>query len=298
MRIINSFLIASVLIVSSSCALNKIFLAPHELSQDSSFNRYVEEYNDTLSLSFNEDKSPKIVDSKNKEIDLPYTIESLFFPNRNGTNLNAWLMGPKDEFNGTMIYFLHGNAGNIAYQFALATPFVERGYKVFMIDYSGFGFSEGKAKRKNVIIDANDGLKYLLERDDIDYERLLIYGQSLGGHLSAVVATQNQEHIDGVIIEGAFSSHKDIANEQVPLLGRLFTREMYSAKKNIGLCKKPVLIIHSTEDTRIPYHHGEVLYEAANAPKSMYTIDKPHVRGPLFYADSISLRMEQMISIQ
>ena len=198
----NLVFVVLALVYLSSCALNKIFLVPHELNQDSSFKQYVEKYEDTLTLTFNADKSPHIVDSDNQLVDLPYSVESIFFENRNGDQINAWFMQPKIEYNGTTLYFLHGNAGHIAYQFGLATPFVEKGYQVFMIDYSGFGFSEGKAKRKNVITDANDGLKYLIEREDIHYDKLLIYGQSLGGHLTAVVATQNQDKIDGVIIEG------------------------------------------------------------------------------------------------
>ena len=289
------FLLASIALVVSSCGLNKIFLVPTELDESITYSRYVERYADTVTLSFNADKSPHVVNSKNEPIDLPYTIESIFFKNRNEDNIHSWFMKPKENYNGVTIYFLHGNAGNMAYQYGLALPFVERGYQVFMIDYSGFGFSEGKATRKNVLIDANDGLKFLLANQAIKFEKLLIYGQSLGGHLAAVVANQNQESIDGVIIEGAFSSHSKIANETVPLLGYIFTREIYSAKKNIPFFKKPVLIIHSTEDTRIPFDHGKTLFDAAKEPKSFYSIEKPHVRGPLFYADSIVARMEKMV---
>lgn len=289
------FLLVLIAIILSSCALNKIFLVPTKLDESVTYSRYVEKYADTLTLSFNADRSPAITDSKDQLVDLPFTIESIFFKNRNEYKIHSWFMKPKENYNGVTIYFLHGNAGNMAYQYGLAIPFVERGYQVLMIDYSGFGFSEGKATRKNVLIDANDGLKFLLANQEIRFEKLLIYGQSLGGHLAAVVANQNQESIDGVIIEGAFSSHSDIANETVPLLGHIFTREMYSAEKNIPFFKKPVLIIHSTEDARIPFDHGETLFEAAKEPKSFYSIEKPHVRGPLFYADSIVARMEKMV---
>ncbi len=297
MRLPRLFLIfITVFSFISSCALNKLFLVPGKLNDDSSYKRYVEDYNDTLKLTFAEDKSPVIVDSKQQLVDLPYNIQSIFFENRNNDKINAWFMTPRVAYNGTTLYFLHGNAGNIAYQFGLATPFVERGYQVFMIDYSGFGFSEGKATRKHVLTDANDGLDYLINHSEIEYEKLLIYGQSLGGHLAAVVASRNQDIIDGVIIEGAFSSHSSIANEHVPILGYIFTREMYSAKKSIPTFQKPVLIIHSTEDETIPYEHGIELFEAATTPKSLYTIDQRHIRGPLYYPDSIVARMESMIS--
>ena len=288
-------LLSLVAFLVASCSLNKTFLHPFPLKIDDSLSAFVPEANDTLTLSFNADSSARIVNSLGETPDLPYTLETVFFENRSGHNLNGWLFTPSENYNGTIIYFLHGNAANIAYQYLFATPFVNAGYQVFIFDYSGFGFSEGKATRKAVYQDATDGLNYLISREDIHYDHLLIYGQSLGGHLSVVIANENQDKIDGLVTEGAFSSHKDIAAESVPFLGRIFTREMYSAEKNIGDFKKPILIIHSTEDARIPFSHGERLIELANEPKEMYIIDKEHIRGPLFYADSITAKMARMV---
>ncbi len=289
-------LIISLLIVVSSCALNKTFLHPFALHKGDSLSAYIPEMNDTLTLSFNDDLSTHITNSDGKTPDLPYTIETILFPNCAGDTLYGWFMKPDSNYNGTTIYFLHGNAANVAYQYLFATPFVNAGYQVFIFDYSGFGFSQGEATRKAVHSDATDAFHYLLSREDIKHDHLLIYGQSLGGHLSVVIANENQNKIDGLITEGAFSSHKDIAANSVPLLGRIFTREMYSAEKNIVKFKKPILIIHSTEDTRIPFEQGERLYELANEPKEFYVIDKPHIRGPLFYADSITEKMDRMVN--
>ncbi len=293
MRFISLFTI--VFIIVSSCALNKKFLHPIILHQEDRLSAYVPEAEDTLTLSFNENLSTKITDPKGEIADLPYSIETVFFQNRSGDSLHAWFIEPNENYNGTTIYFLHGNAANLAYQILFATPFVKAGYQVFIFDYSGFGFSQGEATRKAVKNDATDGLNYLLAREDIKYDHLLIYGQSLGGHLSVVIANENQAKIDGLVTEGAFSSHSDIAANSVPILGRIFTREMYSAEKNIVDFKKPILIIHSTEDKRIPFEHGERLYELANEPKEFYVIDKKHIRGPLYYADSITAKMARMV---
>ncbi|MDG1331887.1 MAG: alpha/beta hydrolase [Crocinitomicaceae bacterium] len=290
-------LLALLFLIISSCALNKTFLHPWDLSKDDQVSAYVPQVDDTLTLGFNDDYSTKITNSSGEEeTKLPYTIETIFFENRSGDSLYAWFMEPKENYNGTTIYFLHGNAANLAYQIVFAAPFVEAGYQVFIFDYSGFGFSQGESTRKVVKNDATDGLNYLMSREDIKYDHLLIYGQSLGGHLSVVIANENQDKIDGLVTEGAFSSHSDIAADVVPVLGRIFTREMYSAEKNIVDFKKPILIIHSTEDERIPYDQGERLFELANEPKEFYSIDKLHIRGPLFYADSITAKMARMVA--
>ncbi|MFT5779567.1 MAG: fermentation-respiration switch protein FrsA (DUF1100 family) [Crocinitomicaceae bacterium] len=283
------------LLFLSSCALNKIFLHPYVLHTDDDFSTYVAEVEDTLTMTFTKDMLPLVHDSKQQVPDLSYNLEAVFFPNSNGDTLNAWFFKPKENSNGQTIYFLHGNAGHLVYQFIFVTPFVNAGYQVFMIDYSGFGFSQGKATRKNVYQDGQDGFDYLLGRSDIKQDKLLIYGQSLGGHLAAVLGTDNQDKIDGLVLEGAFSSHSDIAGGRVPLLGRIFTREMYSAERSIPKFYKPLMVIHSTEDEAIPLEHGKRLYSLANEPKTMYVIDKPHIRGPLFYADSIVAKMRRLV---
>ena len=228
--------------------------------------------------------------------EIPFHLESILFENRSGDTLNAWLIEPRENANNTLLYFLHGNAGNIVFNSGLALPFVEKGYRVFILDYSGFGFAQGKSTRKNLLTHANDGLEFIVNR--LNYTHLLLYGQSLGGHLAAVVGAQNQEKIDGIAIEGAFSSHSDIAANMVPVLGRVFTREMYSGKKHIKKFTKPVLIIHSTEDETIPFELGKKLYDAANEPKEFYPIEKKHVRGPIYYSDSIVSKMKRMTDIQ
>lgn len=293
MRLIGLFSILFLII--SSCVLNKTFLHPIVLEPGDQLSAYIPEADDTLTLSFNKDLTANVTNSAGETPDLPYSIETILFPNRSGDTLHGWFIEPDENYNGTTIYFLHGNAANIAYQYLFATPFVNAGYQVFIFDYSGFGFSQGEATRKAVKNDATDGLNYLLAREDIEYDHLLIYGQSLGGHLSVVIANENQDKIDGLVTEGAFSSHKDISASVVPFLGRIFTREMYSAEKNIVDFKKPILIIHSIEDTRIPFDQGERLYELANEPKEFYQIDKKHIRGPLYYADSITAKMARMV---
>lgn len=283
------------LLVLSSCSFNKIFLHPFKLDTSEDFSTYEEAVNDTITMTFTANRDPILLDSKDQIPELPYEIENVFFPNTQGDTINAWLFRPTGAYNGHTIYFLHGNAGHLVYQYTFVTPFVKAGYQVFIQDYSGFGFSGGEPTRKNVYQDGQDGFDYLLSREDVTYNKLLIYGQSLGGHLACVIATDNQEKIDGLVIEGAFSSHKDIAANSVPILARICVREMYSAEKSLPDFHKPILVIHSTEDRRIPYSHAERLFEVANAPKELYTIKEKHIRGPIYYADSIVSKMKRLV---
>jgi pimeloyl-ACP methyl ester carboxylesterase len=107
-----------------------------------------------------------------------------------------------------------------------------------------------------------------------------------------VVALANQVLIDGIVVEGAFTSHHDIGANKAGFIARILIAEQYSAKKALKQFKKPVLIIHSTEDNIIPYRMGEQLFEVANEPKQFYQIDKCHICGPIYFSENILQKMD------
>lgn len=268
-----------------------MFLVPTKLdNQNVPFKATYNKSADTIVVSDKVNFQPQFIAAENKLVDYPYHIESSVFESKSGNKLNAWVISNDSVYNGKNIIFFHGNAGNLVSQHKLMLPFVKAGYKVFMADYSGFGFSTGKATRKNVLLDGNSAIEYFTNSDTT--ARWIIYGQSLGGHLTPVVALANQDLIDGIVVEGAFTSHQDIGAKSAGFIARILIAEKYSAKKALKQFKKPVLIIHSTEDNIIPYRMGEQLFEVANEPKQFYQIDKCHICGPIYFSENILRKMD------
>lgn len=301
-RKLNMKYILSILtvLILTACSLNKIYLHPTKMPPISADKEKVtitskSEIDTTIVEFKTKTLQPTFLTNKLDTINLDYTVESVVFKSSNGNNLNGWLLKPKNVDPTITLLHFHGNAGFLLSQYKAMTPLLKYGFQAFVFDYSGFGFSEGKATRKNVLLDGNTALSYVKSRDDVKNTKVIIYGQSLGGHLSAVVAQQRQTEIDGLVIEGAFSSHKDIAVDKAGFLGRIFVSEKYSACKSIQGYKKPVLVIHSTEDETIPFEMGQKIYANANEPKEFYEIKHCHICGPAFYADSISYKIKNMI---
>lgn len=282
-------------LITSSCAFNKLFLQPTKIPAKTQHLKMLTK-TDSVKVFFSGNQyQPVFVAHENDTIQHKYTIESVVFNSSNGHALNGWMLKPKGQVASITLLHLHGNAGCLLSQYQAIAPLVEKGFQVFMFDYSGFGFSEGKATRNNVLQDALSALAYLKNRVDVKDTKIVLYGQSLGGHLSAVVAAQEQANIHGLVMEGAFSSHKDIGNHMVPFFGKLFVKQGYSAMKSIKANHLPLLVIHSTEDKTIPFFMGKKVYEQANQPKDFYEVKQCHICAPQFYADSITQKINSML---
>jgi uncharacterized protein len=283
------------LFLLTGCSFNGQFLRPTRLPS------LIKEItvkmpSDTLRIVYGENFQPLFLNNNLDTIQKNYTIESVLFPSASGNKLNGWMITPHDVKIHTTLLHFHGNSGCLLSQYRALTPLLEYGYRIFVFDYSGFGFSEGKATRDNVLKDGIAAVEYAIRREDVKTGRLVIYGQSLGGHLSAVVASRYPEKIDALVIEGAFSSHKDIAAGMAGIAGRLLVAEKYSAIASIKKFHKPVLIIHSTEDKTIPFKLGKKLYENANEPKSYFEIKHCHICGPENYPVEIAGKIESMLN--
>lgn len=280
----------------SSCSFNKLFLQPTKIPL-STQKLWMKSPTDTELVLFSGiTHQPVFIKNNTDTIAYNFTMESVLYKSKNGNTLNGWFLKPKNTVATTTLLHLHGNGGCLLSQFKAISPLVEKGFQVFMFDYSGFGFSEGKPSRNNVLVDALSTLDFIKTRADIKNTKILLYGQSLGGHLAAVVAAQRSSDIDGLITEGAFSSHKDIGGHMVPVLGKIFVRQGYSALKSVKEYHKPLLVIHSTEDSTIPFFMGKKLFDAANEPKEFYEVKKCHICAPLFYATEISDKINAMLS--
>lgn len=289
--------ISGLFLLLSACSFNKQFLHPYKIpAQAEKINVVNNKEKDTLLIRLERNKQPVFTNLQNDTLEPGYQVESVFFEHPDKHQLHGWIMSPDSAWNGITILFFHGNAGNIFTQYTEIVPLINQGFKVFLFDYSGFGFSEGKATRDNILQDAYSALSYAENRKELNTGKLILYGQSLGGHLALVVAARKQESIDGVVTEGAFSSHRDIASERSGFFGRMLVAEKYSGVKAVQKYKKPLLVIHSTNDEVVPFQMGRKLFNHANEPKYFYAVDKCHTCAPLFYADSISSKIFRMLN--
>ena len=289
------YLVVLTLLLLASCSANKLFLYPTKIPSATK-KATLKTATDTTVVFFTGATHQPTFTNKDKDtLNLDYTIESVNFKSTNGNMLNGWLLKPKNQPAKITLLHFHGNAGSVFQQYQAIAPLMKYGFQIFMFDYSGFGFSEGKATRENVLTDGLSAFEYLKIRQELKGTKLVIYGQSLGGHLAAVIGKQKENELDGLVIEGGFSSHKDVAKSKAGFLGKLLAKEMYSGKASIKDFHKPVLVIHSSEDKVVAFALGKKLFDSANQPKEFYEIKNRHIYGPQFYGDTIARKIKEML---
>jgi len=217
--------------------------------------------------------------------DFGYRHENVTFQSRDGTVLAGWFIPAVGEPRGTVLHF-HGNAQNMTAHFPFVSWLPREGFNVFVFDYRGYGKSEGRPDRNGVYEDSCAALEYLRSRPDIDRDRILILGQSLGGaNALAAIQGMGTNGIRAIALDSTFYSYRLITRDkikQIPVLSLLrwplsflVISNAKSPASTIGeLTPIPVLILHGTDDAVIPFRHGQMLFERTQQPKEMISIPK------------------------
>ncbi len=193
-----------------------------------------------------------------------------------GLTLDAWWL-PAENPRAALL-FLHGNAGNISHRLDSLEQFNRLGLSVLILDYRGYGKSEGRPSESGTALDADAGWRWLQEKSGHDPERLVIFGRSLGAAVAAELATRNDPA--AVILESPFRSVPDLGQQLYPWLPvRALARLNYPAVEYVTRLGSPLLVIHSEEDEIIPFAEGQAVYEAARSPKELLVIRGGHNTG-------------------
>ena len=117
------------------------------------------------------------------------------------------------------LIFFHGNAGNIGSRLPNIDLLVKRlNCNVLILAYRGYGHSEGKPSEKGLQLDAEATLEYALNREDIDNDRIFVFGRSLGGAVAAQLAQNKGNSIKGIILENTFTSIADLVDVLMPFV--------------------------------------------------------------------------------
>lgn len=214
--------------------------------------------------------------------------ESVTLSASDGVKLHGWFIPARDA-GGTLLFF-HGNAGNISHRLDSLKIFHDLGLATLIIDYRGYGRSQGSISEQGTYLDGEAAWEYLTRTRNIPARQIVIFGRSLGAAIAAHVAAGKEP--GALILESAFTSVPDMAARLYPAFPvRLLSRYEYNTRKSLLSVSCPVLIVHSPHDEIIPFENGLQLYASAKEPKMFLEMQGGHNEGFLasgeFYRGSI-----------
>ena len=169
-----------------------------------------------------------------------------------------------------LIFFLHGNGGDVESWSSGADYYQRVNYDMFMLDYRGYGKSTGGVQSEAQL---HDDVREAWNSIAPQYagKPIIIYGRSLGAALAAELAV----HVDAekVILVSPFTSMTKMAKEQYPLLPSWLVRFPLKTHEIIGKIQSPVILVHGDRDSFIPLSHSEELLKLTNAQSKLLVIE-------------------------
>lgn len=199
---------------------------------------------------------------------LPPSIEHHYLKSSDGVKLSSFYI-PNPDANKTMMYF-HGNAGNASQRLPVATELAELDCNVLLVEYRGYGLSDGKPSEDGIYLDARAALSFLIDQKEIKPDSIFLFGRSLGS--TAAIDLAMDHDFAGIILVTPLSSGEDVARSAG--LGYLspFIGNPFNNKEKIAELTEPILIIHGDSDEVLPLEMGMALKKSAKSPTRLAVI--------------------------
>lgn len=158
-----------------------------------------------------------------------------------------------------VVFFLHGNAGNLESWFVDLDVFRRANYDLFMIDYRGYGKSSGRIQSEAQLLADVRAAWHAMAPAYAGRKRVLL-GRSLGSGPAAMVALEVQP--DLTILVSPYASMRALAVEVYPWVPSMLLRYPLATDQAVAQLRTPLLLLHGERDHIIPPHHAQALQRA------------------------------------
>lgn len=193
----------------------------------------------------------------------PAGVEEVGLTTDDGLELTAWLLTPEEE-PATTVLLAPGNAGNRAMRVPTANGLVERGHAVLLLDYRGYGGNPGRPSEDGLVADARAAYDHLTGSQQVDPERLVYLGESIGSGVVAALAAERPPA--ALVLRSPFPDLAAVGREVYPFLPvGLLLRDRFAVSEQLAAYDGPTLVVAGSEDRIVATHLSREVAEAADA---------------------------------
>ena len=155
-----------------------------------------------------------------------------------------------------LIFYLHGNAGSLESWGNVAKLYNELNYDVFILDYRGFGKSEGKIYSQEQLFQDNQ-IIYNQLKTKYNEKNIIVLGYSIGTGLAAKLASQNNPKL--LILQAPYYNLTDMMKQKFSFIPTFILKYKFATNDYLKSCKMPVIIFHGDQDQVIYYGSSKKL---------------------------------------
>lgn len=169
-----------------------------------------------------------------------------------------------------LIFFLHGNAGNVATWSSNLAYYRQVNYDLLLLDYRGYGKSGGHIESEAQL---HADVRAAWERIAPAYagRPVVVYGRSLGSGLAVALARAVSP--DLLVLVSPYASVVELARREYPYVPAWILKYPLDSEAVIGEVKSPILIAHGTADALIPLEQARRLAAKARAPTQLLAVE-------------------------
>lgn len=190
-----------------------------------------------------------------RPLSLPAGVE--FIETRIGYGLLARSLGTTEP--APLIVFAHGNGELAHWWLESFRHFRELGFAILLLEYPGYAGAPGSPSAASIEESALEALDQVKDRQDIDEQRIIVYGRSIGSGVACLLAEKRQ--VSALVLESAFSSlHALVKEHGYPAF---LLRDRFNNDEIVANLDVPVFLYHGARDRIIPFSHSQQLADLA-----------------------------------
>ena len=198
--------------------------------------------------------------------------EEVSFRTDDGLTLAGWFVPAGESQHPATVIIFNGNGGNRSSRVLLARGLMDHGFGVLLFDYRGYGENEGTPSEQGLIADGQAAVRYLETRTDVNSDRLVYFGESLGA--AVAVATAEYRLPAVLVLRSPFTSLPEVASVHFPFLPTaVLVQDKYPNEATIRHLDVPTFVIAGSSDRTVPVEQSERVYQAASGPRKLVIIE-------------------------
>jgi uncharacterized protein len=190
-----------------------------------------------------------------------------------GLRLVAWLAPPTRGDRELAVLVAPGNAGHRGHRAPLAAALADSGFTVLLLDYRGYGGNPGSPSEQGLALDVRAALAYLTSTGGFSLDRIIYFGESLGGAVVTELATEHRPA--GLVLRSPFIDLATTAQRLIPFLPvRRLLRDRFPLAELLATVPVPTIVVYSDADRIVLSNQSRIVAERAAGPVRVIEVER------------------------